>query len=192
MSEQTFNDFKSKYLDIYDKVKLDHEKEKVSILDDVDFELELVRVDKINVDYILRLLSRMVGASEIEREKLTQSILDKMSTEPELRSKRELIEKFINQNIPGIENSEDLEKVFDEFWTEEKTKAFEQMCREEGVLSEEMQKLIDNFLYSGRKPRNDDLAKTLETQPKILDREPILKKLKDKFENFINTFIEGV
>ena len=192
IKEQTFNDFKSKYLDIYDQVKGDHEKEKVSILDDVDFELELVRKDKINVDYILRLLARMVGASETEREKLTQSIIDKMSSEPELRSKRELIERFINQNIPKIEDSEDVERAFDEFWTEEKTKAFEKMCQEEGVLNDAMQKLIDNFLYSGRKPRRDDFAKTLEEQPSILDRDNIVKRLKDKFNNFINTFIEGV
>ena len=41
MSEQEFEDFKSKYLDIYEKVKGSVDKEKVSILEDVDFELEL-------------------------------------------------------------------------------------------------------------------------------------------------------
>jgi type I restriction enzyme R subunit len=192
MKEQTFNDFKSKYLDIYDQVKGDTEKEKVSILDDVDFELELVRKDKINVDYILRLLAKMVDASGAEREKLTKNIMDKMSAEPELRSKRELIEKFINDNLPNIESSEDVERVFDEFWTEEKTKAFEQMCTKEGVSNEEMQKLIDNFLYYRRQPRREDLAKTLKEQPSILERDGIIKKLKDRFNNFIKTFIEGV
>jgi len=56
IDEQTFEDYKSKYLDIYRKVKIDNEKEKVSILDDVDFELELLTTDIINVDYILQLL----------------------------------------------------------------------------------------------------------------------------------------
>ena len=49
MDEQTFEDYKSKYLDLHDKVRSDHEKEKVSILDDVDFELELIHRDEINV-----------------------------------------------------------------------------------------------------------------------------------------------
>ena len=39
MSEQLFEDYKSKYLDLYDKVKSNHQVEKVSILEDVDFEL---------------------------------------------------------------------------------------------------------------------------------------------------------
>jgi type I restriction enzyme R subunit len=49
MNEQLFEDYKSKYLDLYDKVKSDHQKEKVSILEDVDFELELIHRDEINV-----------------------------------------------------------------------------------------------------------------------------------------------
>src|SRR5690606_39057580 len=64
IDEQTFENFKGKYLDIYDKVKNDHQKEKVSILDDIDFELELTRRDEINVSYILRLIASMVGADE--------------------------------------------------------------------------------------------------------------------------------
>jgi type I restriction enzyme R subunit len=54
MTEQLFEDFKSKYLDLYDKVKSDHQKEKVSILEDVDFELELIHRDEINVNYIIQ------------------------------------------------------------------------------------------------------------------------------------------
>jgi type I restriction enzyme R subunit len=56
MNEQLFEDFKSKYLDLYDKVKSNHQKEKVSILEDVDFELELIHRDEINVSYIIQLL----------------------------------------------------------------------------------------------------------------------------------------
>src|SRR5690606_11485757 len=74
IDEQTFENFKSKYLDIYDKVRQDHEKEKVSVLDEVDFELELVRRDEINVSYILRLIARMVGANEEKQVELRKTI----------------------------------------------------------------------------------------------------------------------
>ncbi|OGL29321.1 deoxyribonuclease HsdR, partial [Candidatus Saccharibacteria bacterium RIFCSPHIGHO2_02_FULL_47_12] len=70
MREQTFEDYKSKYLDIYDKVLSDHEKEKVSILEDVDFELELIRRDEINVNYIVMLLARLVDASNEQKDRL--------------------------------------------------------------------------------------------------------------------------
>ena len=60
MDEQRFEQYKSKYLDIYDKVKADRETEqKASIIDEVDFELELIRRDNINVAYILALLASL-------------------------------------------------------------------------------------------------------------------------------------
>jgi type I restriction enzyme R subunit len=192
ITEQMFDDFRSKYLDIYDKVRSDTEKEKVSILEDVDFELELVRRDDINIDYIVTLLTRLVDSNKEEKTKLTKNILDIMSTDAELRSKRELIEKFIGQNLPKITDSDSVETEFDTFWTDEKTKAFEKMCKEEGITGEKLQGLLDNYLYSGRKPRGEELVATLKDPPKILERESIVKKISRKFNEFIDTFIEGV
>ena len=57
ISEQDFEDYKSKYLDMYQSVKSQNEKDKVSILDDVDFELILTHTDVIGIDYILNLLA---------------------------------------------------------------------------------------------------------------------------------------
>ena len=57
ISEQNFEDYKSKYLDMYQSVKSQNGKDKVSILDDVDFELILTHTDIIGIDYILSLLA---------------------------------------------------------------------------------------------------------------------------------------
>jgi type I restriction enzyme R subunit len=59
IDEQQFEDYKSKYLDLHDKVKSEHQVEKVSILEDVDFELELIHRDEINVTYIVQLLIKL-------------------------------------------------------------------------------------------------------------------------------------
>ena len=66
MTEQLFEDYKSKYLDLYDKVKSEHQEEKVSILEDVDFELELIHRDEINVAYIIQLLIKL--KSEVQKD----------------------------------------------------------------------------------------------------------------------------
>ena len=76
MDDQTFEDYKSKYLDIYDRVQKDNSKEKVSILEDVDFELELIRKDEINIDYILALLANLVGSNTKDTSKQKKAILD--------------------------------------------------------------------------------------------------------------------
>lgn len=192
MSAQTFEDFKSKYLDIYDKVRSDHEKEKVSILEDVDFELELIRRDEINVDYILQLLSQLVGASEEQKVKVLSSVRNILSGDAVLRSKRELIEKFIERNMPNISDSEDVVNEFDTFWSKEKAEAFEAMCVEEGLMSDKLQKLINDYLFTGRKPRRNELAAALKEKPKILERDSIITKISKKLNNFIDTFVEGV
>jgi type I restriction enzyme R subunit len=57
ISLQDFEDYKSKYLDLHDSI-IHHNKEKVSILNDVDFELELIGRDEITVSYILNLLAK--------------------------------------------------------------------------------------------------------------------------------------
>jgi type I restriction enzyme R subunit len=69
MPEQQFEDYKSKYLDLHEKVKQENDKEKVSILEDVDFELELIHRDEINVTYILKLLANLKTATPSEKEK---------------------------------------------------------------------------------------------------------------------------
>ena len=95
MSEQLFEDYKSKYLDLYDKVKMDRQKERVSILDDIDFELELIHRDEINVGYIISLLRNMLSAEPTEQERLRRVIRNMLDTETQLRSKKELIEHLL-------------------------------------------------------------------------------------------------
>ncbi|WP_317170497.1 type I restriction endonuclease subunit R, EcoR124 family [Flammeovirga aprica] len=87
MSEQEFEDYKSKYLDIHDSTK-GQGKEKVSILDDVDFELELIHRDEINVSYILRLLGKLHALTEEQKAKQRKAIVDMMAGEAQLRSKK--------------------------------------------------------------------------------------------------------
>ena len=192
MSEQDFMDLKSRYLDLYYKVKSDHEHEKVSILDDVDFETELLGTDNINVDYILRLLALYVDADESKRESILKNIRDIISGDLVLRSKKELIEKFISDNLLEIKDSTEVGDKFGEFWQEEQVSEFEKIVNEEGLMSEKLQGIIDTYLYSGRKPRKDDIAKTLVKKPKILELNDIVRRVGSKISKFIETFVEGI
>lgn len=192
IDEQTFENYKGKYLDVYDKVKTEHEKEKVSILDDVDFELELVRRDEVNVSYILRLIAQLVGADEQKRSEINKIIADNVNNDPTLRSKRELIEKFIDSNLPKITEASEVEDEFDRFRSEEQMKAFQKLCEQEGLDPEKAQVLLDRYIFSGRLPRDHDLDDVLAAQPSVLERENIVDRVKTKITSFIETFIEGI
>jgi type I restriction enzyme R subunit len=192
MAEQRFNDYKSKYLDLFDKVKTNNLKEKVSILNDVDFELELIHRDEINVAYILRLLAKLKDATGAENVKQKKAIVDLLSGETTLRSKRELIEKFIEENLPHIGDADNIPSEFENYWTVEQQKAFAAICANEQVDSGKLQSIIGNYLFTERLPLPDEIVNILEIKPKLLERKKIIKRVMDKIVDFVETFMTGM
>ena len=193
MAEQLFNDYRSKYLDLWQKTKHDNAKEKVSILDDVDFELELIHRDEINVTYILKLLASLKDVKKEEQEAKKKEVVDLLTGEANLRSKRELIEKFIEDNLPAIEDSETIPQEFEKFWSKEQQKAFEVFVKEENLSSDKTQKLIEDYLYAEREPLRDELLDLIEgDKPNVLKRKSIGDRILNKVVNFVDTFINGI
>lgn len=196
MEEQQFEDFKSKYLDLHDKVKREHEKEKVSILEDVDFELELIHRDEINVAYIIQLLiqlkSRSLGGKK-DTSKTEQEIFGLLNTETTLRSKRELIEKFIQENLPVITDIDEVASAFDQFWIEERQKAFLQLVAEEKLSAERTEKLIEDYLFAEREPIRDEVLALIEgAPPSLLERKKLGDRILHRILDFVETFINGM
>ena len=193
MGEQLFEDFKSKYLDLYDKVKKDHEKEKVSILEDVDFELELIHRDEINVAYILQLLIKLKSKVRANVTQAEKEIFNLLNTEAHLRSKRELIEKFILDNLPAIDDTDDIPQEFEKFWNEEQQKAFNQLVEDEKLSADKTQSLIEDYLYAEREPMRDEILELLEgDKPTVLERKKTGDRILKKILNFVDTFINGI
>ena len=194
LDNQTFDDFKSKYLDIYESTRKSREEGTASIVNDVDFEIELVRTDRINVAYILNLLREIKADETIEADipdamdKRITDIMDMLATEVQLRSKRDLIEKFIQQNMPLIQPSEDVGEAFNVFWDQEKETTLTAICDEEGLDREKFDKLVDHFNFSGQNPLRDEVVAALKVPPKILDRRKVVNRVLDRLIGFIRTF----
>ena len=109
----------------------------------MDFEVELIHRDNINVAYILRLIAGMHSTrSDQETQKQRKRILDIVSGDVELRNKRELIKKFINSNLPTIENAEKVFEEFTSYWDRGKREAFERFCRDKNVDPEKLREVI--------------------------------------------------
>lgn len=192
MTHQEFEDYKSKYLDLYEKIKAQRGegKEKVSILEDVDFELELIHKDEVNVAYILMLLARYKDADAKEKDSHKNSILSIIDSQVHLRSKRELIEKFINENMINISDSDNIENEFEKFWEDEKEIAYVKLCKEENLNCEEVKKVVDTYIYEERKPLKDDVARTLNVKPKLLERKIIIPRVLEKIVKFVDKFYD--
>ena len=193
LDEQGFEDYKSKYLDLYDKVKTDTAKEKVSILEEVDFELELIQRDEVNVRYILQLLALLKGAdNDKDYEYQYKSIMQLLGGTPELRSKKELIDQFIQENLNNLSSSEEVMDEFDSFWEQAKVKAVDEICQEESLVSDNFKALVDKMIYTNEEPLREDIVATMEKAPSVLQRKKVIPRLTEKVKSFVSTFYGGM
>jgi type I restriction enzyme R subunit len=166
-------------------------REKVSILEDVDFELELIHKDEINVAYILKLLAKYKDSTEDEKQRQRDNISNILTNNPQLRSKKELIEKFINENLYAI-NEDDIEDEFDKFWEEQKDQAYKELCSEENLDCKEVRKVVDKYIYEQRIPLKDEIVNTLKVKPKLLERQKIIPRVLNKIITFVEKFYDDM
>jgi len=192
IDEQTFEDYKSKYLDLYDKVKMDRQKHKTSILNDIDFELELIHRDQINVAYIIKLLAKLKKGKTSEIEAQKKAIIDLLAGEVELRSKRELIEKFIEENLPHIDDVDAIQEEFENYWQEQKILALAKLCEEENLDKQQFNALLESYIYSGQEPIRDEIFECLDNRPSILKAREIGERIILRMREFVETFVNGM
>ena len=150
IEEQEFNDFKSAYLDIYSEFKQGGDDDNESILRDIDFELELLRNDQINVDYILNLLCDLdKNSSSYEHDK--KRIISIMKEHENLRSKIDLIEKFIDERLGNIDTKiTNVSEEFDKFMRQERKEAMCEIIDEEHLDEDKARQIFEIFEFSGK------------------------------------------
>src|SRR5690606_4075454 len=150
----------SKYLDLYEENKgLHKENDKGhSILDDLDFELELIHRDEINVTYIMNLLVRLQAAPQAEKQSQEKMIQDLLNSDIQLRSKKELIEKFIQKHLPLIENPDDVIEAFEDFVEQERKEAIKEISKEEALDQDKLEHVIGEYLFTDKQPLREDIV----------------------------------
>ena len=186
IEEQEFNDFKSVYLDLYDKVKNSTENTPESILDDIDFEIELIRNDKINVDYILNLLEDLsLNSYSYEQDK--EKILNLMKQTESLRSKIDLIEKFIDYRLPNLEPYLSVKEEFDRFMKEERNSAIYDIINNENLEKDIACQIFDKYMFSG-KFDNEIIKKSFKDKLGIIERTTKLENIKEKIIRLFERF----
>ncbi|SEP15974.1 type I restriction enzyme, R subunit, partial [Nitrosomonas oligotropha] len=124
--------------------------------------------------------------------KRQKEIIDLVAGEVQLRSKRALIEAFIEENLPKLKPSDNVIKAFESYWTDSKKAAFGELCKAENINPQELEKLLNHYAFANRLPREQEIVDSLNFKPKILERKPIIERVGDKIKSFIDTFIEGM
>lgn len=199
LDAQTFEDYKSKYLDIYDKAKTDKPTDAVSIIDEVDFELELIQRDEINVADILALLAAAMEEADSLDPKIRDAskakrklVADLLGSERQLRSKRELIEKFIELYMPNLGAGQDVQVAFSDFWNAERLSAIEDICAAERIDPVAFKAMIEQYHFSGKRPLQGEIVEALAVKPKILERKSVVERIVGKLLSLVSTFDDGM
>lgn len=158
IDEQTYEDYKGKYLDIYDKV-MRPDKETVegeSILDNIDFNIEILRNDLINVQYILDLLNQ-IDLSDTEQQekdiKEIRKVLDK-ADDDQLRLKSDLIRTFLDKVVPNLNEGDSIDDAYYNYESKVKVGELEQFSEETDYPLELLKSLVKEFEFSGHLNNN--------------------------------------
>lgn len=192
LDKQHFANFASKYADLCRAVRKTTKRDKVSVLDDVDFQLDLLHSDRINVGYIINLLQLVVDTdSEDKRQKYQAQIYDLISSDISLHDKQDLIQKFIEENMPKMINGQSVKDAFAEFWDAEKEQAYQHLCEQENLKPEEMKKVLENYEFTQRLPRKEELKDLPNFKVKLFERENVFSNLLAKTRQLIEKFYTG-
>ena len=186
LSEREYQDYQSIYIDLYQKRK-PKDTDKESINDDIIFEIELIKQVEINIDYILMKVAEYYKSNKKDKEILID-IKKAIDSSIELRSKKELIEGFIDR----VNSSKNVTDDFKKFVREEKEKDLEKVIEEEKLKPEETKKFIDNSLRDGTlKTTGTDIDKLLPPVSRFGGGNRIEKKLGviEKLKGFFDKYL---
>lgn len=194
LTERDVQDYHSQYLRIYDELR-PQGKEKDNINDDIVFEIELIKQVEINIDYILMLIKKY-HAGHMEDKEIKISILKSVEASIELRSKKDLIENFINSLTPSSNVDSDWKNYIDA----QKIAELDKIIADESLNKEETYKYINNAFTNGYVQENGiQINKILPAMP-IIDpqkrrqkkRETVIQKLINFFNRFKDISSKGV
>lgn len=177
MSEQEVEDYRSKYLYLYRKHQSD--KQKASILDDIDFMIELMETNRINVAYIMNLIRNIDFTNPQNKQRDINHIITELdrTDNNRLQKKVELIKRFLSEVVEGLTDGSQVDEAYNKFEDEEKAKEINEFADKEDISKDQLNDMIGEYEYFGainKKKIKDIIAeKTL----KFIERRQITQRI---------------
>lgn len=187
ISERDLQDYLGRYQDLRDEWNERRKRgESTDIIDDIVFEVELIKQIEINIDYILMLVKKYHD-SHCEDKEVLVTIKKAIDASPELRSKKALIETF----IAGINDVEDVMTEWHDYVAEKREEELVQILKDEKLKEPETRKFIENAFRDGEiKTTGTDIDKLMPPVSRFgggnrsAKKQGVIDKLKSFFEKF--------
>ncbi len=186
LNAQTFEDYKSKYYELYRR--LSNDKEKSSILNDITFSLELIQTDKINVSYILNLIRNVDLTNEQQKKKDIEDIESKLVniTDDELFLKADLIKSFLKSILPTLKEDDSIDEALDKHMNVEREKEIEKFSEDNNINLDNLKEIIDEYEYSGIFP-DSLIGKSIDAP--FLKKISIIENIKVFIRNLLKKYM---
>ncbi|MDR2925553.1 MAG: type I restriction endonuclease subunit R [Azoarcus sp.] len=186
LPDKDFQDYQSLYIDLYQSFTKDKDADKENINDDIVFELELIKQVEVNIDYILMLVEKY-RQSNCEDKEILATIDKTVGASIALRSKKELIEHFIQR----VNTSTQIDAGWREFVYEQKENDIASLIESEGLKADETRKFVDNAFRDGTlKTTGTDIDKILPPVSRFsggkraAQKQGVIEKLLTFFEKY--------
>ncbi len=188
LSERDLQDYTSIYLDLRDSI-INPKNPKTDISDDVVFEMELIKHVEVTIDYILFLVEQYRKSHNQDGE-IRVSISKAIDSSPDLRDKKELIEKFIEQLTPNSE----VDAAWRVYINAEKRRQFEKIVEEENLKHDRAVEFIENAYERGYVPEGgmelDGIMPNINPFDPNANREGKIATVLEKLKNFFKRFAD--
>lgn len=145
LTERDFQDYQSRYIDLHQSFTKEQNAEKEKINDDLVFEMELIKQIEVNIDYILRLVEQYRKSNSEDKKEIRVNIAKAVDSSIRLRSKKELIEGFVDK----MTVSGNVEEDWKQFVSEQKEKELNSLIETERLKPAETQRFVNNALRDG-------------------------------------------
>ena len=187
ITERDFQDYLGRYQDLRDEWNEKRKKgESTDIIDDIVFEVELIKQIEINIDYILMLVNKYHD-SHCEDKEVLITIKKAIDSSPELRSKKLLIENFIS----GINDIDDVMAEWSDYVNKNREEEILQIIDEEKLKGIETRKFIENAFRDGEiKTTGTEIDKLMPAVSRFgggsraAKKQTVIDKLKSFFEKY--------
>jgi type I restriction enzyme R subunit len=194
LPEREFQDYQSTYIEIYQAIIGKTKRDRESIIENLIFEIELVKQVEINVDFILILIRGLQGASVSENKEIKAKINKTLLSSFSLRSKKDLITKFIDSINNDSEAAPDVEGQWKKFVEEAKKEELGKSIADENLNPRETVAFINKALADGEiKSAGTAVTKLLPAMNMFspsyehsLQKSMVIEKLKAFFDRFSN------
>ena len=187
-SDRDLQDYLGRYQDLKDIFRPD-DKESTDINDDIIFETELIKQIDINIDYILMLVQKYHDGHMQDKEILV-TIQKAVNAHPELRSKKQLIEMFLD----SINNVNDVAIAWNGFVEQQREDDLAAIITEEKLKPEETRRFLEKAFEDGEiKETGTDIDKIMPPVSRFggggnnraAKKQTVISKLKGFFEKYL-------